>query len=263
MKRQLTLVLFVFLTAFFCSSAIGREKTPLKMGSLMESKDSTDSYGRRLEQRLFISKGEFGVGAQFSYLDLTSSDSQLLMLLQNFNAYAKTFSVSPLVSYAFADNQSVGVQLKYSTSDAVISQADFSLLSDDLKLDMKDIEAHNNSIQASAFYRSCIGLDRQGRFGLFNDILLSYSRGRTSFAYNGAGLDAYTISNKVGISIHPGLELFVTNNISVQFSIGIGGVSYTGTKCIKASEVTGRRDASNARFYLDMTDIAFGMTLHL
>ena len=264
MGRKGIFIVLMLLMAFPSGlAAREKDKTPLKMGSLIEPADSAKAYGRRLEQRLFITKGEFGVGAQFSYLDLASSDSQVLMLLQNFNAYAKTFSVSPLVSYAFADNRSVGIQMKYSTSDVVVSQADLSLLSEDLKLDIKDVEAHDNSIQTSVFYRSCIGLDSHGRFGLFNDILLSYTRGRTSFIHDGVGMDAYTISNRVGLSLHPGLELFVTNNISVHFSIGIGGVSYTGTKCIKAGSVTGRRDASNARFYLDMTDIAFGMTLHL
>ena len=177
MGRKGIFIVLMLLMAFPSGlAAREKDKTPLKMGALIEPADSAKAYGRRLEQRLFITKGEFGVGAQFSYLDLASSDSQVLMLLQNFNAYANTFSVSPLVSYAFADNRSVGIQMKYSTSDVAVSQADLSLMSEDLKLDIKDVEAHDNSIQTSVFYRSCIGLDSHGRFGLFNDILLLVDR---------------------------------------------------------------------------------------
>ena len=152
MGRKGIFIVLMLLMAFPSGlAAREKDKTPLKMGALIEPADSAKAYGRRLEQRLFITKGEFGVGAQFSYLDLASSDSQVLMLLQNFNAYAKTFSVSPLVSYAFADNRSVGIQMKYSTSDVAVSQADLSLMSEDLKLDIKDVEAHDNSIQTSVF----------------------------------------------------------------------------------------------------------------
>lgn len=263
MKKAFCVIIVILLVLPHVLTARIREENPRKMGSLMEASDSTRPYSNRLEQRLFISKGEFGVGAQFSYIDLASSDSQFLMILQNLNAYAKTFSVTPSVSYAIADNKSIGLQMKYSTSDALVSTANLGLLSEDLSLDIKDLEAHDNTVQVSVFYRSYAGLDTQGRFGLFSDIQLAYARANTSFSYNGVGIDSSTVSDKVKLSLHPGLELFVTNNISVHLSIGIGGVSYTGLRCINAGEVTGRRDASNARFYLDITDIAFGITVHI
>lgn len=260
--RTLTISIGLLLSLVQLPLAARERREPRKMGTSMEA-DSLGDYSRHLEQRLFIGKGEVALGASFSYLDLSSSDSQFFMLLQDFNAYGKTFSVTPMVSYAIADNKAVGVQIKYSNADAVVSGADLSLLSDDLSLSLSDLQAHNNSIETAFFYRSCIGLDDKGRFGLFTDLELAYSHGKSLFSYAGNSLDSYTISDKVNFSIHPGLEVFVMNNVSVQVSIGIGGASYTSTRCIKAGEVVGRRDASTARFYLDITDIALGITFHI
>ena len=260
--KTLTTVLSLLLCLAQFPLCARERREPRKMGTSMEA-DSLGDYSRRLEQRLFIEKGEVALGASFSYLDLSSSDSQFFMLLQDFNAYGKTFSVTPIISYAIADNKAVGLQIKYSNSDAVVSGADLSLLSDDLSLSLSDLPAHNNSIEAAFFYRSCMGLDDKGRFGLFTDLELAYSHGNSLFSYAGNGLDSYTVSDKIKLSIHPGLEVFVMNNVSVHFSIGIGGASYTSTRCVKAGEVVGRRDASNARFYLDITDIALGITFHI
>ena len=107
-----------------------------------------------------------------------------------------------------------------------------------------------------------MGLDERGRFGLFTDLELSYARTLTAFSYGAASLDSYTVSDKLRFSLHPGLEVFMMNNVSSFVSIGIGGASYTSTRCIKGGEVTGRRDASNARFMLDVTDIAVGLIIH-
>ena len=259
--RTFAVLLLLLLSLPLCAREKAPKGPPRKMGAAMEA-DSTFDYSRRIAEKLFIAKGEYAVGLQFSYLDLSSSDSQLLMLLQNFDAYAKTMSIAPTVSYAIADNKALGLRLKYSNSDANVNSADLSLLSEDLSLNISDLRAHSNSIQAAVFYRSSIGLDDRGRFGLFTDLELSYSRTSTAFSYGSASLDSYTLSDKVRFSLHPGLEVFVMNNVSSFVSIGIGGASYTATRCIKAGEVIGRRDASNARFMLDVTDIAVGLFLH-
>ena len=260
MKPFLAL-LFVALCLPLSARQKAPKRPPRKMGTSMEA-DSSFDYSRRIAQKLFIAKGEYALGLQFSYLDLSSSDSQLLMLLQNFNAYAKTMSIAPTVSYAIADNKALGLRVKYSNTDANVSSADLGLLSEDLSLSLSDLRAHSNSIQTAVFYRSSMGLDERGRFGLFTDLELSYARTLTAFSYGAASLDSYTVSDKLRFSLHPGLEVFMMNNVSSFVSIGIGGASYTSTRCIKGGEVTGRRDASNARFMLDVTDIAVGLIIH-
>ncbi|MDD6252738.1 MAG: hypothetical protein ACI3ZO_07355 [Candidatus Cryptobacteroides sp.] len=260
--RKIIAIFIALLPLAGTLSAKGRERETRIMGTPMSVQD-TSSNGRRLAQRLFISKGEVGLGVSFSYLDIDSNNSDVLMLLQNCNAYAKTFSVAPMISYAVRDNKAIGVRFKYTTSSGNISDSDLSLLSEDLTLNVEDIRASGNTYQTAVFYRSCMGLDDKGRFGLFTDVQLAYTHGRTSFSYGDVGLNAYTLSDKLKLSLHPGLEVFVMNNISMNVSIGIGGARYTNIRCMEDGHITGRRNAGNARFYLDVTDIRIGVTIHI
>lgn len=263
MKR---LTIFLTVLAFFMATAgelRAQRRTTVQMGTLMEGADTLGEKGRRLSQRLFISKGELGMGMQFSYLDLSSGDSEILMLIRNLNAYGTSFSVTPYFAYAVKDNHAVGLKLRVSKTDAGISSADLSLLSDDLSLSVEDVQGHSNSLQSSVFYRSYVGLDPHGRFGLFSDLSLGYTHSKTSYTYNSASLDAFTVSDKLKLGIHPGLEVFIMNNVSTHFSIGIGGISYTRSKYYRNDEPVGTRDVSKARFMLDITDISMGLTIHI
>lgn len=264
MKRIICILLAISLGMTYSMDLSAQKKRePIKAGYLIDKGENRDSSGRKLSQRLFISKGEVGTGIQFSYLDLSSSDSEFLMLIQNLNAHGTMFSVAPTISYAVKDNAAIGLKIKYSNTSAGISEADFSLLSDDLALNIENVKGYSNAIQSAVFYRSYVGLDNQGRFGLFTDISLAYSHNKTSFSYNSESMDSYTLANKLKLGIHPGLEVFVMNNISTHFSIGIGGISYTNTKYFKNNEFVGQRNVSKARFMLDVTDISMGMTIHI
>lgn len=263
MKEVLRIPALVAVCLLFSLQAAAQKRTPVKAGALISPADSLEGSGRVLSQRLFISRGELGTGMQFSYLGFSSQDSELMMLLQNLDAYGRTFSVSPVFSYAVRDNKAVGMKLKYSKTDAGVSEADMSLLSDDLSMKVENIQAHSNSIQTSVFYRSYIGLDSKGRFGLFSDISLSYSHSRTSFSYDTESLGSHTLGNRLKLGIHPGLEVFVMNNVSTHFSIGIGGVSYTNSKYFKDNVFVGRRNVSGAKFLLDISDISMGLTIHI
>lgn len=257
------IAIFIALIPFISDlSAKDRERETRIMGIPMSPRD-TSSNGRRLAQRLFISKGEVGLGVSFSYFDIDSNDSEFLMILQNCNAYAKSFSAAPMISYAIRDNKAIGVRFKYTTSSGNISDTDLSLLSEDLTWNVENIRASGDTYQTAVFYRSCIGLDDKGRFGLFTDVQLAYTHGRTTFSYGDVGLDAYTLTDKLKLSVHPGLEVFVMNNISMNVSIGIGGARYTNARCMEDGHITGRRTAANARFYLDVTDILIGVTIHI
>lgn len=250
------------LTATVDSYAQKNRREPVKMGTMIREKDTTRHAGRNLDQRLFMPKAAKSAGVQFSYFDLTSTDSELLMLVQGLNAFGTYFSVAPYVSYAIKDNKSVGMKIRYSSGQAGVTDADLSLLSDDLTLSIQDIQGSTHSFTSELFYRSYIGLDRQGRFGLFNDIALQYSTSKKAFALDAEGPDAYTLANKVKIAMRPGLEVFVMNNVSTIFSIGIGGISYTNTKYVKDGVAVGTNNVSRARFMLDLVDISMGMALN-
>ncbi len=213
--------------------------------------------------RVFMPEGDFSVGAQFSYLDLFSNDSEYLMLLQHLDASGSMMTVAPYLDFTYRDNRAVGLRMKYSTADGSVSNADFSMLSDDLSFSMSDIKADSRSIQAEVFHRSYAPLDKRSRFGVFMDVSLGYSYTRTSFSYNEESLDSHSAANRIRLAVHPGLMVFVTNTISTQVSVGIGGATYNHIDYYKNGEITGTRDFSKVRFMLDILDISFGLSFHI
>jgi len=267
MKRNLVILLALAVGMAACPSLSAQRrngKETINLGGTLSERDSVSkAKGRSLDNRLFMPKRDLGLGVQFSYFDISAMDSEFMMLLQNMNANGKYFSVAPFVTYSYKDNRSVGLRMRYSTFDAGVSNLDLSLLSDDLTFNASDIHGESTSMQYSVFQRSYVGLDKSGRLGLFSDVSLSYSRTQTSFLSGSDPLDAYTVTRRIRLAAHPGLEIFVMNNVSTHFSIGIGGLTFTDAKNFKQGNVTGSRKYSNARFMLDITDISMGMTFHL
>ncbi len=208
-------------------------------------------------------KGDFSAGVQFFYVDLNSSDSEYLLLLQHLDANGTMMSLAPYLDYTYRDNRTVGLRAKYSNAKGGISNADFSMLSDDLSLSMSDIRASSRTVQAEVFHRSYAALDRHSRIGVFTDLSLAYSYTRTSFSYNEETLDTYSGASKIRLSVHPGLMIFMTNNISTHVSIGIGGATYNHVDYYKNGVVTGTRDYSKVHFMLDILDISFGLSFHI
>lgn len=215
------------------------------------------------KDRLFMPKASLGAGFQVSYLDLTSNDSDFMMMLKGIDAQGTYFSVAPYVSYAYRDNKAVGIKFNYAKGSADLSGADLSLFSDDLTMHLEDMSAYSQSYQVQIFHRSFFGLDDTGRFGLFNDMVLSFGDSRSSFLLGQMSLDTYSRTRKAQLGVCPGIMIFILNNISTYVSMSIGGVSYSHTDCIEKGVSVGKRDQMKTHFSPDITGIAFGMTFYL
>ncbi len=225
--------------------------------------DANSSALRRGPDGVFMPKGDFSAGVSFFYVDLFSDNSEYMMLLQNLNANATAMSLSPYLDYTYRDNRSVGLRVKYTSANGGVESADLSMLSDDLSFSLSDIASSARSFQAEVFHRSYAPIDARSRFGVFMDISLGYQHTRTQFSYDQKSLGTYSSADKLKFAVHPGLMVFVTNSISTQVSIGIGGANYNHIDYISGGEVTGTRDFSRVRFMLDVMDIAFGLSFHL
>ena len=241
MKKTLTYSLALVASLLFCIQA------------------SSQEYRK---DRLFMPKGTSSGGLQISYVDLSSIDSDIFLIVDGLNAEGTMMSVAPFFSYTYKDNKAVGLKLKYSKGSGGISDVDLSLLSDDPLLSLEDIKASTRNIQLQFFQRSYLGLDQNGRFGLFNDLVLSYGTSRSSFSVGEKNLDAYTNTEKVKLGICPGIMIFILNNISTHVSMSIGGVSFTHTENFKDGVLSGSRDYTKAHFAPDVSDISMGLTVY-
>lgn len=226
-------------------------------------RDSLSVSQKRGPDRLFMPKGDFSAGVQFFYADLSSADSEYLMLLQHLDASGSMMTLSPYLDYTYKNNRSVGIRAKYSSSKGTVSNIDMSLLSDDLAVSMSDIQADSRTVQAEVYHRAYAPLDKRSRIGVFTDVSLGYSYTRSSFSYNEESLDSYSAASRLKLAVHPGLMIFVTNSISTHVAIGIGGATYNHIDYYKHGEIVGTRDFSKVRFMLDVLDISFGLSFHI
>ena len=221
------------------------------------------SAQEKREDKLYMPKGSAGIGLQVSYFDLGSTDSDVMLLLKNLNAQGTYASVAPYFFYSYKDNKAVGLRFKYSKLTGGVANADISLFSEDLSFKLSGLSANTRSFQVQAFHRSYMGLDERGRFGLFNDMVLSYTNSRVNLALSEDQKDAYSITRKVKLGVCPGIMIFILNNLSTHVSVSIGGVSYSHINCYEKGTQIGKRNQTKAHFTPDITDISFGMTLFL
>ena len=84
-------------------------------------RDSLSIVEKRGPDRLFMPKGDFSAGVQFFYADLSSTDSEYLMLLQHLDANGTMMTLSPYMDYTYKNNRSVGLRAKYSSAKGGIS----------------------------------------------------------------------------------------------------------------------------------------------
>lgn len=126
-------------------------------------------FDRGLFNYIFIPKGKWGFGITASYGELQTEDISVLSLLKDLNFKGKIYSVKPYISYFVRSNQAVGLKLDYSRGIADLGKLaiDFD---EDLNFSLRDVSYYQQSLAASFFYRNYVGLDHNGRFGIFNEV---------------------------------------------------------------------------------------------
>lgn len=220
----------------------------------------TDSLS--IKDKVFVSKGDASSGVQFFYLDFDSSNSEWALILQHLDANGSIRSFSPYLDYAYKDNRSVGVRVKFLDVNGAVSNADFSMFGEDSDMSLQDVSVKSITFQTELYHRSYAAIDGAGRFGAFMDVALGWSHTDTSFNSDGGSSERSSISKKMRLAVHPGLMIFVTPRLSTHMSVGIGGAQYSTTDYVKGGEVVGHREASRLHFGLDLLDISYGLSLH-
>lgn len=115
------------------------------------------------------------------------------------------------------------------------------------------------------FYRTYVGLSAMKRFGVFNDVDLSFGSGSSRFKryYGGELRDTRTNTTSVSLNFSPGLCVFIMDNVSFNVSFGVFGVSMRHEKQITNNVVEGSRTSSGANFKFNLFNINFGLGVHI
>ena len=232
-------------------------KEPIALGEELTNKGRQG----RLTNRLIAPKGEWQCGLSIMYADFNSANSDYMLLLQGMSARASMLKIAPEAAYTFKNNHAVGARFNYVRLVGVLDSATADLLGN-LSLSIADLNATSQSMGGSVFQRTYVGIDRQGRFGIFWDYILGYTRSKTQFA-TGDFKPTHSVKEKVNIAFAPGVVYFPMNNVSVQANISIADLSYATTTAYQGGSQVGKHRGWKMQAGLNLLNLSFGLTIHL
>lgn len=218
-------------------------------------KEKLDGAGRTV-----LYKGEHVIGLSASYYDLSSVNSDILLLISDLGAKASYLGASAAYQYAYKDNMSVGVRFKYNMVNGGLDNVNLNLLSQSLAFDVKDLKVKTNSIGATLFNRIYFGLDRKGTVGLYLEQSLGYKRNYT-FLGPEAG-NAHTVGDQFRLGLAPGIILYVLPFVSLQAQIGIASVDYSNYNCYQDNQKIGHLAKWGGSLKFNLPDMMFGINFH-
>lgn len=259
------------------------EKTPRPEDDLVRVGNDTVSqvlksrnlgrYDRGLYNYLFIPKGRWQLGVTASYGKFTTEDLKLLDIVSDLDLDITAYSVNPYISYFIGNNLSVGLRFGYTNAKAGVTSFDVDF-DDDINFALKDVHYNNESYAAALFLRQYFGLSRGGRFGVFNEVELSFASGNADFTrrYNDVPRTTHSTYMTSKLTFSPGLCVFIMENASFNISFGVFGFHLRNEKQRTTMvnpedreenpDETGSRFTSGADFKFNIFNINFGLGIH-
>ena len=239
-------------------SSSGKTKT-VQLGS--ELKRRNPDRQRRITRRLIIPKGDWQTGLSVMYSDFNAANSDYMLLLEGMDAKASMFKIAPEASIAVANNHALGVRFNYTHLAGGLDAASLDLLGN-LSLSVGNINAMSNSMGGSIYKRTYVGIDKQGRFGLFWDYILGYTRAKTQFSLSEDSVSR-TVKEKYSFAFAPGVIYFPMNNVSIHANISILDVYHSKTSAYTNDTFVGERVKHGANATLNLLNLSFGLAIHL
>lgn len=217
-------------------------------------------YDRGLYNYMFIPRGRWAFGLTASYGELNTEDIQLLNILKNLDLNGKIYSLNPTVSYFIRHNQSIGLRFSYSRGDAGIGNLSMDI-DEDLNFSIRDVTYTTESFAAGIFYRNYIGLGASKRFGVFNEVDLSFQTGDSNFEriFNNEPRVTHTETVKASLNFSPGVAVFIQEYIAFNVSFGIFGLNWSKEHQMTDGIDEGTRFSSGANFRFNIFNINFGL----
>lgn len=221
-------------------------------------------YDRGLFNYLFVPKGQWSFGLMASYGEFGTDNLRVLSMLKDLNLAVKAYSVQPSIAYFFDNNQSIGVNFKYVRTLVDLGGLKFDF-SEDMNFSLKDVSYYSKNYSSAVAYRNYIGLGRDGRFGVFNELELAFSSGSSRFCryYGGELYDTRTSSMETALNFSPGVCIFMMDNVGFNLSFGVFGVNLHHERQSTNGVADGSRFSSGANFRFNLFNINFGMAVFI
>ncbi len=226
---------------------------------------------REIDKSAFAYKKEWICGISASYGTLTSDDSDIALVIENLKLGGSVVSVKPYFGYFYRNNLSIGARFGYTRMMGHFDNANINLgnFINGIEFSTEGIALDylSNAYSFSIFHRAYVPLDKRGRFGVFGELELvgSYGRSHFGFMYSNEWSKSVSDSYKVAFNFNPGIAAYIFPNVCATVSFGLGGLQYTHIKQFDAdlNPTGGTRNYSKLRYRLNIAQINIGVTVHL
>lgn len=221
-------------------------------------------FDRKIENRLLVKKGSWMGGLTFSWAEYNSEDTQFLSLIKDFNCKANMLAVNPFIGYFYKNNACLGVKFGFERVSASLGGLNIDI-DDDMSFGLSDMAFKQEMLRTTLFHRSYVGLDKDHRFGLFNEIALSFNTGTSSYErpVTEELKNTSTRIREIQIGLNPGATVFIMENVAAELSFGIAGFKYRQENQTVNGEASGWRKSSGANFKINLLNINIGVVAYL
>ena len=217
-------------------------------------------YDRGIEMKTFIPKGQWMVGATFSYNEHVDDNFEFMSVLKDITSDGYTFKVTPLVSYFVKDNISIGARFAYGRS--ITNLGNLSLeLGDALSFSVDNFKSVSNTYTGALFARMYLNLGDSKRFGLFSEGRVAYGYSESNSS-SGTGADlsgVYQLKHSLNIGFSPGITCFMDNHVAVEASVNVAGLNFNWYDQTRDQVEKGERHSSSASFKINLLSVDIGI----
>lgn len=221
-------------------------------------------YDRGLASYLFVPKGQWEFGLTASWGEFNTKDIEMLSVLTDLNFRGNMYAIRPSISYFFRHNQSVGMKIVYSHSEAELKGLGVDINSD-MSFHLSDITYGSTTYSGAIFYRSYVGLDRKGRFAVFSEADLSFTTGSSDFSrlYNSEPRSTHTQINELSLNFSPGVCVYIMEHVNFNLSFGVFGLKFKRERQTTNGIDEGTHLSSGANFRLNIFNLNFGIGVNI
>lgn len=232
-----------------------------------ESQEDTKSVASRGLvdlSNVYIPKGKWSIGGTISY-STHSNDSFQFLVVDDIASEGYSFNVSPMFTYTYANNQSVGARVIYERSLLKIDNASLSFGDDQtgVSLELSDFYSLTHSYTVQAIMRQYIPIGDSKRFALFNEIQLGVGGSQSKFAYDSPVSGTFAKGRNFSLGLAPGVTAFASNNIVIEVSVGVLGLSYQRIEQVHNQVTLGDIESKSMNFKINLLSIGFGVGFYI
>lgn len=263
--KKIILILALMLSASFAVMA--------KSTELLESETEKEPFDRGIgiSTSTFIPKGTVGAGVAFSYNNYLvgngandSGFSALMSLIGGLHGELLTFGVAPWASYFVMDNLSVGVRFDYDRTSLGLGNASISL-GDLANFSISDFHFLKQSYTGAITGRYFVPIANSKRFAMFAELraIGGYAQSENYKVDGEDKFGTYQDIYKFELGLVPGISVFVTDEVSVELSIGLMGFNYNKTVQTTNQVEQSVMESSGANFKINPLALGLGLSFYI